>query len=186
MEIIESINFLAISGSLRKASYNTAALNALKILAPNHADIIVFSKLGEIPLFNPDREGEEIPVLEELRRLIAQADGLIIASPEYAHGISGVLKNALDWLVSGFEFVNKPIMLINTSPRANIALDSLREIVKTMSGVIVESSCVSVPLLGSGMDCQQIVEHPEFSALLCSDLEEFSQAVQQLKINKSS
>jgi len=182
MEIIVSMNFLAISGSLRKASYNTAALNALKTLAPSHTDIIVFSKLGEIPLFNPDRESEVIPALEELRMLLAQADGLIISSPEYAHGISGVLKNLLDWLVGGFEFVNKPIMLINTSPRANIALSSLREIVKTMSGVIVESSCVSVPLLGSSLNCQEIVKHSEFSTLLSYGLKEFSKEVKKQKI----
>ena len=177
-----SMNFLAISGSLRKASYNTAALNALKILAPSNTNIIVFNKLAEIPLFNPDREGEIIPALEELRTLLAKADGLIISSPEYAHGISGVLKNSLDWLVGGFEFVNKPIMLINTSPRANIALNSLREVVKTMSGLIVESSCISVPLLGSGLNYQEIVKHSELSVLLCAGLEEFSREVAKQKI----
>jgi len=182
MELIASMNFLAISGSLRQASYNTAALNALKLLAPSHTKIIVFNSLGEIPLFNPDREGEVIPALEELRTLLAKSDGLIISSPEYAHGISGVLKNSLDWLVGGFEFVNKPIMLINTSPRANIALSSLREVVKTMSGVVVENACISIPLLGSNLNCQEIVKHSEFSALLCSGLKEFSKEVTKQKI----
>ena len=176
------MNYLAVSGSLRKASYNSAALNALKILAPSHTNIIVFNKLAEIPLFNPDREGEIIPALEELRTLLAKADGLIISSPEYAHGISGVLKNSLDWLVGGFEFVNKPIMLINTSPRANFALNSLREVVVTMSGVIVENSCISVPLLGSNLNSQEIVKHTEFSAILCSGLKKFSKEVKKKKI----
>jgi chromate reductase, NAD(P)H dehydrogenase (quinone) len=176
------MNILAISGSLREASYNTAALNALKFLAPSNTNIIIFNRIGEMPLFNPDREDELMPALEELRRLLAKADGLIISSPEYAHGISGVLKNSLDWLVSGCEFVNKPIMLINTSPRANIALDSLREIIKTMSGLIIESSCVSVPLLGSGLNLQEIIKNKEISVLLSSGLKNFSVEIESLKI----
>ncbi|WP_189420397.1 NADPH-dependent FMN reductase [Cellvibrio zantedeschiae] len=171
------MNFLAISGSLRKTSYNTAALNALKRLAPENIEIIIFGLLDEIPLFNPDRELEIIPAVVELRKLLSTADGLIIASPEYAHGISGVLKNALDWLVSGPEFVNKPIMLINTSPRAYIAMDALREVVTTMSGIIIESACVSVPLLGSNMNCNEIIAHHEMADLLRCGLHEFTKEI---------
>lgn len=176
------MEFLAISGSLRKASYNTAAINALKLLAPSHIHINIFSRLGELPLFNPDREGEIIPVLEELRNLLATSDGLIISSPEYAHGISGVLKNALDWLVSGSEFVHKPVMLINTSPRAYHALESLREIVTTMSGNIIEKAYVAIPLLGSNLNVEGIVNHAEFSTLLSAGLYEFSNEIISRKI----
>jgi chromate reductase len=171
------MNFLALSGSLRQASYNTAAINALKLLAPSHIHINIFSRLDELPLFNPDREGEIISALEELKNLLANADGLIIASPEYAHGISGVLKNTLDWLVSGNEFVHKPVMLINTSPRAYHALESLREIVKTMSGNIIDKAYVAVPLLGGNLDAKSIIDHKEFSVLLVSGLFEFGKAI---------
>ena len=89
-----------------------------------------------------------MPVLE-LKRLVAAAHGLIFACPEYAHGVSGVLKNALDWLVSGEEFVHKPIALWNTSPRAAHAQASLAETIATMSGRIVTGACMAVPLLGT-------------------------------------
>lgn len=112
------LKLLALSGCLRKTSSNTAAIIALGKLAPCYIEIKT-GNIGDLPLFNPDREDEDIPTLETLKASIKESSGLIIASPEYAHGISGPLKNALDWLVSGAEFPYKPIMLINTSPRAS-------------------------------------------------------------------
>jgi chromate reductase len=119
---MESLKILALSGSLRKKSYNTAAINALEVLAPRHVEIKL-GEIGDLPLFNPDRENEYIPSLKKLKSSLNESSGLILATPEYAHGISGPLKNALDWLVSGIEFPYKPIMLINTSPRASQALN---------------------------------------------------------------
>jgi chromate reductase len=172
---------LALSGSLRKASYNTAAIEVVKILAPEHIDVVI-GNIADLPLFNPEREGEWIPALEQLKSNLAQASGLIIASPEYAHGISGPMKNALDWLVSGFEFPHKPIMLINTSPRASHAQESLREVLVTMSGVIVESACVSVPLLSSGLDKKGILANPKLSADLNAGLMEFCSYISAQKL----
>jgi len=70
---------------------------------------------------------------------------LLIASPEYAHGVTGVLKNALDWLVASERFFGKPVAVLNASPRAHHADASLREILRTMSANIVEAASVSVP-----------------------------------------
>ncbi|WP_340677421.1 NADPH-dependent FMN reductase [Paraglaciecola sp.] len=176
---MKCIKLLALSGSLRKTSYNTAALEALKILAPKHIDIVI-GNIGDLPLFNPDREGEWIAALENFKANLADASGLIIASPEYAHGISGPMKNALDWLVSGLEFPHKPIMLINTSPRATHAQKSLTEVLVTMSGVIVESACLSVPLLSSGLDKNDIVANSEISHVLQTALSEFCQQISLL------
>lgn len=92
-----------MSGSLRRCSYNTAAITALKALAPGNIDISI-GEIGSFPLFNPDREHENIPALAELKLSLSTSSSLILASPEYAHGISGPLKKALDWLVSGVEF----------------------------------------------------------------------------------
>lgn len=162
---MERLRLLALSGSLRRLSYNTAAIGALMRLAP--ADVLIEQgRIDGLPLFNPDREGEVIPALAELKASLAAADGLIIASPEYAHGISGPLKNALDWLVSGAEFPDKPIMLINTSPRAFHALEALREVLTTMSAVVVEKAFVAIPLLGSGLDAAAIAADPNLSGAL--------------------
>lgn len=180
---MDSINLLALSGSLRQSSYNTAAITALKFIAPQHIDITI-GNIGSLPLFNPDREDECIPAVESLKHSLAESDGLIIASPEYAHGISGPLKNALNWLVSGVEFPFKPIMLINTSPRASHAQDSLREILMTMSGIIVEKSCMSIPLLGSELDANGIIDNPDICLELLSGLENFHTHVRKVKIDR--
>ena len=177
------IKLLALSGSLRKASYNTAAIKALTQLAPRHVDIVQGS-IGDLPLFNPDLEGSPIPALGQLKDILNESDGFVIASPEYAHGISGPLKNALDWLVSGEEFPDIPIMLINTSPRALHAVAALMEVLRTMTGNIIEEAFVSIPLLGSGLDAEGIVTDREISAALLSGLNRFCGAIEMLKRNK--
>lgn len=180
---MDSIKILALSGSLRKASYNTAAINALKVLAPSYVEIVV-GGIGDLPLFNPDRENELIPSLEKLKKTLSESSGLILATPEYAHGISGPLKNALDWLVSGVEFSHKPIMLINTSPRASHAQESLKEVLITMSGCIIERANVSIPLLGSELDSEGITKNEEIANHLKMGLSEFCSEIEIQKLNK--
>lgn len=174
------INLLALSGSLRSTSYNTAAIEALKALAPPHITIQIGS-ISELPLFNPDLDELAIPALVNLRDAIKHSDGLIIASPEYAHGVSGPMKNALDWLVSSFEFPYKPIMLINTSPRASHAQVSLIEILTTMSGVIVDQANTSIPLLGSDLDANGILEDGELVRALKDGLDAFYLAITSIE-----
>lgn len=169
---METINLLAISGSLRKASYNTSAIRALKALAPGNVEIVI-GEIGDLPLFNPDREDDAIPALIKLKTDLNAAAGLIISSPEYAHGISGPMKNALDWLVSGEEFPYIPIMLINTSPRASHALEALKEVLRTMSGNLHEESFLSIPLLGSGLDMDGIMRNQTLANALRTGLDRF-------------
>ena len=118
---------LPLSGSLRKASLNTAMLAMAADRAPPGLRMTRYRGLGDLPLFNPDLELDEPPSVAHLCDEIAMADAVIIASPEYAHGVSGVMKNALDWMVASGVFVGKPVVLWNASPRASIALASLRE-----------------------------------------------------------
>lgn len=143
---MKRVKFLALSGSLREASYNSAALKAIAKNSPDHIDIII-GDISKLPLFNSDLESDIIPELDKIKSELKSSSGLIISSPEYAHGISAPMKNVLDWLVSSFEFPDTPIMIINTSPRAHHALDSLKEVLTTMSGNIIESAYVSIPLL---------------------------------------
>ena len=178
---MEKLKLLALSGSLRKASYNTSAIQALKILAPEHIEITI-GDIETLPLFNPDREDEDLPSLRVLKKSLGDAAGLIIATPEYAHGISGPLKNALDWLVSGVEFPDKPIMLVNTSPRANHAQEALREVLSTMSGVVIEKACVSIPLLSTDFSCNEIVEDRIMADTLKVSLSEFCKAIKAQKL----
>ena len=175
------MEILALSGSLREGSYNTAALEALSQVAPEGIDVVVFEGIGDLPLFNPDLENERLSAVETLKDSLRSSAGLVIASPEYAHGISGVMKNALDWLVSGEEFVHMPVMLVNTSPRAHHAQEALREVIITMSGNIIESSCLSLSLLGSGLSTAGIVQNVEFRNALKLHLHEFCSQIQLLR-----
>ncbi len=113
------IKILAIAGSLRKCSLNTALLHAATHIAPPGMKIQLCEGLGNIPLFNPDLGNFESQSVLTFRNELKATKGILIASPEYAHGITGVLKNALDWVVGSGEFVEKPVCLINTSARSN-------------------------------------------------------------------
>lgn len=161
---------LAISGSLRAASHNTALLCALIRLAPPDISIELYQGIGNLPLFNPDIESSDPLAVADLRYKIIAADALVIASPEYAHGISGVMKNALDWMVGCEAFVYKPVAILNASPRALYAQAAIREVLTAMSAVIVEDASIAVPILGSKLNEDDIVAHPEISASLLAAL----------------
>jgi NAD(P)H-dependent FMN reductase len=150
------MKILALAGSLRAASINAALLRAAARLAPPGCTITLLS-LAALPLFNPDLEGAPAPAVLALRRAVDLSDALMIASPEYAHGVSGVMKNALDWLVSHEGFVAKPVALLNSSPRAHHAYEALAETLGTMSAHIVREACVAIPLLGAGLDEEGMV-----------------------------
>ena len=149
---------LGISGSLRKASINSALLRAASRLAPSHIEFAVFSGVGDLPLFNPDLEASLPSQVLALQSAVAKADALLFASPEYAHGVTGAIKNTLDWLVSYEPFVGKPVAVLNVSPRAHHADSALRETLKTMSAVIVEPASVKIQLLGAKLDEEGMVE----------------------------
>jgi chromate reductase len=139
------VRILAITGSLRAASSNTALLEAAAALVPPGMEIVFFKGLGDLPHFNPDLDGEghePPPAVAALRAQISAAEGVIISSPEYAHGVPGAMKNALDWLVSYPEFAGKPVVLWNSSAAGGQwAQASLLETLNTMSArVLVEAS----------------------------------------------
>jgi NAD(P)H-dependent FMN reductase len=162
------MKLLALSGSLRRASLNSALLRAAARLAPNHIEVCVFEAMAALPLFNPDREFLVPDPVSQLRAEVAASDAILVASPEYAHGISGVMKNALDWLVSFEPFVNKPIAVLNASPRAHHADDALREVLRTMSADVVAEACATLPLLGSGLDEEGILRSAAIRETLAS------------------
>jgi NAD(P)H-dependent FMN reductase len=154
------MQLLAISGSLRAQSSNGELLRALARLAAPEIGVEIYDGLASLPHFNPDldQEGMMLPTpVVELRRRIASADALVISSPEYAHGVPGSLKNALDWLVSGPEMVYKPIALLNPSPRSVYAQASIAETLRTMSTTLVDGACVALPISGRGLDADGIL-----------------------------
>ncbi|MBZ5789511.1 NAD(P)H-dependent oxidoreductase [Burkholderia contaminans] len=164
------IDIVALCGSLRAQSYNAALLDAAARVAPPGMHITRFDRLGEFPLFNPDAEYPSPASVHDLIDRLNAADGVLIASPEYAHGVTGVMKNALDWVVGCEAFVYKPVAVLNASPRATHADAALRETLSVMSAGIVERASITLPVLGSQLDAAGIAAHPPFAAALVEAL----------------
>jgi chromate reductase, NAD(P)H dehydrogenase (quinone) len=161
------ITILAISGSLRAAAR----------LAPTGVRVKLYNELGTLPHFNPDLDVAPWPLpVVALRAQVATADALLICSPEYARGVAGVMKNALDWLVSVEDFAGKPVALFNASPRATHALAALRLTLETMAARVVDAASLTVPLLSSPMSEDTIVNDPSLSAAIRERLAALAQA----------
>jgi NAD(P)H-dependent FMN reductase len=160
---VTPLRILAISGSLRAQSSNTVLLRAAAELAPATMRVDLFSGLDALPHFNPDIDGPKAaPAVRRLRASIDRADALLICSPEYAHGVPGSLKNALDWLVSGIEIVEKPVGVLNASPRSTHAHASLTETLRTMAAAVVDDASRTVPLSGRDLDVTTILARAEW------------------------
>jgi NAD(P)H-dependent FMN reductase len=138
------VHILAISGSLQAQSSNSGLLRAMAA-APSADHIMVWDELGELPHFRPDGGGDEH--VDSLRRAIAGADALVIATPEYAGGMPGVLKNALDWLVGSGELYGKPVVIVSAAPsadRGNNARRWVADVVRMQGGDVRDSFTVAV------------------------------------------
>jgi chromate reductase len=159
------MKIVGISGSVRAGSSNAALLRAAAALAPAGMDVILYLDVGRLPHFNPDLDGigdVAPPAVAELRALLAAADGVLISSPEYAHGIPGSLKNALDWIVSSGELADKPVVLVNASPSGGeFAQPALMEVLRTMSARVLEDASLTAPFVRRKVDAQvELVSDP--------------------------
>jgi len=173
------LRILAISGSLRAHSTNTELLRAAALVVGPQWTFDHYDGLGALPHFNPDldAEGTEPPQpVRDLRARVAAADALLICSPEYAHGVAGSMKNALDWLVSDAEMVGKPAGLLNASARSHFSLDALAETLRTMSTNLVPEAAIVIPLDGRRLDAAGIAADPALAALLRGALEALAAA----------
>jgi chromate reductase, NAD(P)H dehydrogenase (quinone) len=128
------MKFLAVSGSARVGSTNTAMLRSLQLAAGAAHAVTIFDRISDLPVFSPDLEYPDPPrQIVDFAKSIAEADGLIFASPEYVRSIPGGLKNAIDWLVSRDELISKPIVLAHASHRGDDMLRQLRIVLGTVS-----------------------------------------------------
>ena len=147
------MHLLAISGSLRAASANKALIHEAMNVAPDDVTIEIYDELGALPHFNPDVDEAGAPdVVVRFREKLARADGVLISSPEYAHGVPGVMKNALDWVVGTGELVGKRVALLNASPRSTFAQAQLRETLTVMSWNVIDDACVAIQMRGRAVD----------------------------------
>jgi chromate reductase, NAD(P)H dehydrogenase (quinone) len=154
------MRILAVSGSLRAVSHNTNLLLAAARLVPVGMELELYRGLGALPQFNPDCDDTADAAVTEWRRLVRSADALLLSCPEYAHGIPGALKNALDWLVSDTEFAGKPTGLLTASHLSVHAPAQLAEVLRTMSADLVPEACPTFSLRGESDLRRDLVADP--------------------------
>ena len=177
------MNIVAVSGSLRRISSNTELLRAATLLAPAEMRITLYADLGNLPQFSPDLDENAPPIVEVWRQLLLDADGVLICSPEYAHGIVGALKNALDWVVGTMNLVGKPVGLINVSARAVHAQAALHEVVTTMGWNIVADASPVIAVQGKNLDAAAIAADTDLAAQVRASLAALQQAISEQRAN---
>ncbi|MEK7952060.1 NADPH-dependent FMN reductase [Luteolibacter soli] len=163
-----TLRVLTLCGSLRARSSNRAMLLAYERAAPDMA-FTHYAGIGELPHFNPDLDGEGKPVPSEvagLRDAVAGADALVISTPEYVHALPGAFKNALDWLVSDPAFIGKPVVILHRAHGSSWALESLREVLRTMSAEVIEDATALLPLETNQIDETAILARDDLRLLL--------------------
>lgn len=156
------MKLLALCGSQRTRSISGGLLRACRTLAPADIDVILFEEHKQFPLFNPELTALPAGV-RALYEAIDDADAVLIASPEYAHGVTGTLKNTLDWLVGHPGFVGKPVALLNPAWESHHADDNLREILRMMSAQLILDACVRIPVIGAGVAPEAIAASERFA-----------------------
>ncbi|WP_181777645.1 NADPH-dependent FMN reductase [Amycolatopsis pittospori] len=168
------LKILALSGSLRAGSYNTALLRAARRIGPGGMTIELYSGLGELPLYSQDLDtGTPPEAVTALRRHIAEADGLLIATPEHNSSVPAALKNAIDWASTGSSPLSgKPIAMAGASPGAFGSIraqQALRQILAAIGSDVVVKPEVTVFRSHERFDDDGKLTD-DFTASLLSDL----------------
>jgi NAD(P)H-dependent FMN reductase len=137
---------VAISGSTRQNSINHSLLKAIADLSATSLDMTIFDGIGNLPQFNPDDDGENVTKeISDFRQQLTNAEGIIICTPEYAHGVPGTLKNAIDWTISSSSFPHKPTMLITASTGGHHGHKALLETLRAIEAKNIDNLQMVIP-----------------------------------------
>jgi NAD(P)H-dependent FMN reductase len=166
---------LLISGSLRAASTNTAALRTMRAAAPTGVHAVLYEDLARLPHFNPDDDVDPLDAtVAALRADVRRADALVFSVPEYAGALPGSLKHLLDWLSGDDQpgsIYAKPVAWVNTSARgAAGAHAELRTVLGYAHATIVDDACADVPLTAADLDGDGFIADPAFAARIARPL----------------
>jgi NAD(P)H-dependent FMN reductase len=161
---------LLISGSLRAGSTNSATLRTAAALAPDGIEATIYDGMGRLPHFNPDDDPTDglglDPEVAALRAALADADALLLSTPEYAGALPGSFKNLLDWTVGGGQTYEMPVAYINVSGAAAPsggadAHDSLRKVLGYTGARIIEDACLRLPLSRDDVGADGLITRSE-------------------------
>jgi NAD(P)H-dependent FMN reductase len=175
------VRLLTVSGSLRIGSSNSALLDAAARSAPPHVVVTRFDGLEALPAFNPDIEmsGAPLPLAVQVwQRALTDAQAVLVSSPEYAHGIPGVLKNALDWVVGSGELVNKPTGLLSASSASQFVHPQLLEVLTVMSARMVPGATRVLDILRRGVTVELLLADDTLAGALREVMQHLAGAAQ--------
>ena len=136
---------LAISGSTRKDSTNEHLIKAIAEITGEWFKIQPYLRISTLQHFNPDLVDDAGTEVNEFRALIRESDAILICTPEYAHGVPGSLKNAIDWTVGSSDFSGKMVMLITASSEGKFGHSSLLETLRVIEAIIMPELQLLIP-----------------------------------------
>jgi chromate reductase, NAD(P)H dehydrogenase (quinone) len=152
---------LAISGSLREGSSNNVIIELVSAMVPEHIEFIIYKGLASIPPFD-DKDNEPV---NQFRQLIREAHGVLICTPEYAFGVPGTLKNALDWTVSSGDFDQKPVALITASSVGDKGHASLINTLTALGTNRLEEATLLISFIRAKLNKGQFTDKPTEEAV---------------------
>ncbi|PWU03372.1 MAG: flavoprotein [Bacteroidetes bacterium] len=173
------MKILIIPGSLRNGSSNHIILKAAASFIPHNFQKIWFDGLGGLPHFNDSESPPEQVV--KFQKLIAEADGILICSPEYAFGVPGVLKNALDWTVGSGSFVDKPVALITAATGGEKAHASLLLTLSALSAIVPKDARLLISFVRSKINSQGEITDPETKQKIDTVIKALIEAISETK-----
>jgi NAD(P)H-dependent FMN reductase len=170
LNIIHTMNnklkVVAISGSLRNNSSATSILKHVTESFHDTIDFILYDGIGRLPHFDDNENANK--EVSAFRQLLTEADGVIICQPEYAFGVAGSLKNALDWTVSSGELVNKPLALVTAATSGDKAYAALLLTLKALSAKVANDATLLIPFVRTRLNEKGEVINAEIIQSLAS------------------
>lgn len=155
---------LGILGSTKAHSSNERLLRRIGELLQDRIELTIFNQLTELPHFNPDLDNKQVvPVIANFREQIAEADGVLICTPEYVFSIPGSLKNALEWMVSTIVFTDKPLGIITASASGIKGHEQLQLIMRTLGADFTEDTILLISGVKGKINEQGEIIHAETS-----------------------
>lgn len=165
---------IAICGSTRESSTNLKFLNAIGELLNGVAEMEIYMDIASIPHFNPDLDTDNPPSsVTQFRNKLKGADGILICTPEYAMGVPGTLKNAIDWTVSSMEFSHKPVALITASSMGEKGHRSLLETLQVIESRMTPQTQLLISFAKTKINEQSVITDSETMKQVDNLLREF-------------
>ena len=176
---------IAICGSTRQASINHTLIKAIVNLSAENLDIAIFDGIANLPQFNPDNDEENVAdEVADFRQQVNNAEGIIICTPEYAHGVPGTLKNAIDWTISSSQFPHKPTMLITASTDGNFGHKALLETLKAIEAKNIDNLQLVISFAKTKINYSSEITHKATLSAIEDLIESFSLAINDKALHK--